>query len=92
MAVKALGMFNQLALAQHAGVIVGLLKDSDSEVRYYALQTLGKLAVADLAPHAGAIEDMPHRRYDTWVRALAAQTLELLKPVSYRRRRRRGAR
>ena len=61
-------------------------------MRYYALQTLGELAAADLAPHAGAIEDMPHRGYDTWVRALAAETLELLKPVAYRRRRRRGAR
>ena len=69
------------ALAQHAGAIVARLEDSDPDVRYRALTTLGELEPATLAQHADAV--VARLEDDDWrVRIEALKTLGKLDPAT----------
>ena len=71
----------QAALAQHAGAIVARLEDSDPDVRYRALTTLGELEPATLAQHADAV--VARLEDDDWrVRIEALKTLGKLDPAT----------
>ena len=56
--METLGKLDAAVLAQHAAAVVGILDDSDEDVRRAALVTLGKLDAAALAHHATAIVGM----------------------------------
>ena len=82
-AARAIDKFEPAALASQAGAILGMLADSDAEVRYDALRmvdsdTMGMLEAKALALACSAVANM---LTDEWydVRYAAAKTLANLK-------------
>jgi len=69
-------------LAQHAAVIVARLEDSEWVVRKAAVQTLGKLDLADLAQHEQAIAKAAKEDKNTEVQDAARVVMHKLEPAA----------